>query len=122
MNSLSGSVIEVSGLSKIYRSGLFRRRQFQALKSVNLSVPAGCIYGLLGPNGAGKTTLIKILLGIVSSTSGSASVLGHPAGSMAARRGVGYLPENHRLPRHLTATTALDYYGSLSGMAPARLK
>jgi ABC-2 type transport system ATP-binding protein len=122
MNSPSGSVIEVSGLSKIYRSGLFRRRQFQALKSVNLSVPAGCIYGLLGPNGAGKTTLIKILLGIVSATSGSASVLGHPAGSMAARRGVGYLPENHRLPRHLTATTALDYYGSLSGMSPAQIR
>ncbi|MEY3175261.1 MAG: putative transporter ATP-binding protein YxlF [Planctomycetota bacterium] len=122
MNSPSGSVIEAAGLSKIYRSGLLRRRRFQALKDVTLSVPAGCIYGLLGPNGAGKTTLIKILLGIVSCSSGSARVLGHPAGSMAARRGVGYLPENHRLPRHLTANTALEYYGSLSGMSPAQIR
>jgi ABC-2 type transport system ATP-binding protein len=122
MASPSGSVIEAAELSKTYRFGIIRRRPFQALKKVNLSVPAGCIYGLLGPNGAGKTTLIKILLGIVSRTSGSASVLGHPAGSMAARRGVGYLPENHRLPRHLTATTALEYYGSLSGMSPAQIR
>ncbi|MEY2724514.1 MAG: putative transporter ATP-binding protein YxlF [Planctomycetota bacterium] len=122
MNSATGWVIEAEGLSKTYRSGIFRRRRFQALKNVTLSVPAGCIYGLLGPNGAGKTTLIKILLGIVSSTSGTARVLGHPAGSMAARRGVGYLPENHRLPRHLTAATALEYYGSLSGMSAAQVR
>ena len=122
MNSATGCVIEAEGLSKTYRSGIFRRRRFQALQNVTLSVPAGCIYGLLGPNGAGKTTLIKILLGIVSSTSGTARVLGRPAGSMAARRGVGYLPENHRLPRHLTASTALEYYGSLSGMSSAQVR
>lgn len=122
MNSAIGCVIEAEGLSKTYRSGFFRHRRFQALHGVTLTVPAGSIYGLLGPNGAGKTTLIKILLGIVSSTSGTARVLGRPAGSMAARRGVGYLPENHRLPRHLTAATALEYYGSLSGMSAAQVR
>ena len=122
MNSATAWVIEAEGLSKTYRSGIFRRRKFQALQNVSLSVPRGSIYGLLGPNGAGKTTLIKILLGIVSGTAGTARVLGHPAGSMAARRGVGYLPENHRLPRHLTAATALEYYGNLSGMSAAQVR
>lgn len=115
-------VIETKNLSKIYRSGVFRRKRFQALKDVSLQVPAGSIYGLLGPNGAGKTTLIKVLLGIISRTSGAATVLGSAAGSMAARREIGYLPENHRLPRHLTAMTALDYYGSLSGMSLSAIR
>lgn len=115
-------VIEAKNLSKVYRSGLFRRKSFQALTDVSLQVPAGSIYGLLGPNGAGKTTLIKILLGITSRTSGAATVLGSAAGSMAARREIGYLPENHRLPRHLTATTALEYYGSLSGMSLSAIR
>lgn len=115
-------VIEAKNLSKIYRSGLFRRKRFQALKDVCLQVPAGSVYGLLGPNGAGKTTLIKILLGITSRTSGAATVLGSAAGSMAARREIGYLPENHRLPRHLTANTALEYYGSLSGMSLSAIR
>lgn len=122
MSVNSSLVIESQNLSKIYRSGLLRRKSFQALKDVSLQVPAGSIYGLLGPNGAGKTTLIKILLGIISRTSGVATVLGSPAGSMAARREIGYLPENHRLPRHLTATTALEYYGSLSGMSLSAIR
>lgn len=115
-------VIETNRLSKVYRSGLFRRNRFQALKDVSVQVPSGQIYGLLGPNGAGKTTLIKILLGIVRRTDGDASVLGLAAGTMAARRHVGYLPENHRIPRHLTANTALEYYGSLSGMSGTQIR
>jgi len=122
MNNGSQPIIETSGLSKIWRSGLFRRKRFQALNGVTLQVPQGSIYGLLGPNGAGKTTLIKILLGIISRSAGTASVLGHPAGSMAARQQIGYLPENHRLPRHLSANTALEYYGSLSGMTMSQIR
>ena len=91
-------VITTRDVSKTYHTGLFGRKSFQALKGVSLNVPRGTIYGLLGPNGAGKTTLIKILLGIVRKTGGSASVLGHVAGSRNARREVGYLPENHRIP------------------------
>ena len=116
MNSIAEYVIETNQVSKTYRSGVFRRKKFEALKNVSIQVPRGQVYGLLGPNGAGKTTLIKILLGIIRRTGGTASVLGHVAGSMDARRNIGYLPENHRIPRHLTANTALEYYGSLSGM------
>ncbi len=115
----SESVIDVRGLRKDYRDGLFGRRRFAALRGVTLDVPARSIFGLLGPNGAGKTTLIKVLLGIVRKTAGDARLLGRPAGDRAARRRVGYLPENHRIPQHLTGHTALEYYGMLSGL-PAR--
>lgn len=110
------AAVAVSDLTKTYRSGLIRRKSVNALKGVSLDVSRGEIFGLLGPNGAGKTTLIKILLGIVRGTSGNASVLGHAAGKRRGRLAVGYLPENHRIPRHLTGNSALDYYGQLSHM------
>ena len=113
---MSDSSIEVDSLSKIYRRGLIRPRRFAALTEVSFSVPRGTIFGLLGPNGAGKTTLIKILLGIVRRTHGTARMLGFTAGHRSGRRQVGYLPENLRIPRHHTARTAVDYYGSLSGL------
>src|SRR5882724_3188091 len=109
--------IEVDSLRKTYRHGLFRPRQIEALRGVSLKVERGSIFGLLGPNGAGKTTLIKVLLGIVHKSGGAATLLGYPAGDRHGRRSVGYLPENHRIPRHHTADTALEYYGALSGMA-----
>ncbi|MCA9030078.1 MAG: ABC transporter ATP-binding protein, partial [Planctomycetaceae bacterium] len=110
------AVIEVEELEKQYKSGFFGPT-IHALKGVSLHVEAGEIFGLLGPNGAGKTTLIKILLGIVSKTRGKATMLGEPAGSRRSRVRVGYLPEHHRIPHHLTGNTALEYYGCLSGMS-----
>lgn len=115
-------VIQVTNLKKAYRSGVFKRRTVNALSGVSLEVPRGQIYGLLGRNGAGKTTLIKILLGIVRKSSGDATVLGGPAGHVNARRRIGYLPENHRIPRHLSGSTALEYYGSLSGLSVAEVR
>lgn len=115
-------VIDVQHLEKTYRAGLFRRGRIRALQGVSLTVPRGSIYGLLGPNGAGKTTLIKILLGIVRKSAGTAIVLGHRAGQLAARRNIGYLPENHRIPRHLTGLTALEYYGCLSGLSATEVR
>ena len=114
-------VVIVRDLAKVYRGGLFRKR-VQALNGVSLDVPRGEIFGLLGPNGAGKTTLIKILLGIVRKSSGSARVLGHAAGDRRGRRAVGYLPESHRIPHHLAGNTALEYYGQLSGMPLSKIR
>lgn len=120
--STSDAVIEVRDLTKVYRSGLFGTKRLKALDGVSLTVRRGQIYGLLGPNGAGKTTLIKILLGICRKTAGQAYVLGQPAGSRSARQQIGYLPENHRIPRHLTGDTALEYYGALSGLAVSEVR
>ncbi|MFM7151755.1 MAG: ABC transporter ATP-binding protein [Gemmataceae bacterium] len=87
--------------------------KIQALKEVSLAVERGEIFGLLGQNGAGKTTLIKILLGVISSSHGSANVLNHPAGTTRVRRQIGYLPEDHRFPEYHTGASLLDFYGSL---------
>src|SRR5436190_3592630 len=108
--------IETRELSKTYVEGLLRRRRIAALKGVSLRVERGEIFGLLGGNGAGKTTFIKTLLGIIRKTAGDARLLDFPAGDRRGRKLVGYLPENLRVPRHLTGYTALEYYGNLSNV------
>ena len=75
------------------------------------------MFGFLGPNGAGKTTTVKILLGLVSSTSGEARIFGKPAGDAEARRRVGYLPENFRFHDWLTGTALLEFHARLAGLA-----
>ena len=103
------------GLSKTYRSGM-GRRPVQALDRLDLRVARGTVFGLLGPNGAGKTTLVKVALGIARATSGRAEVLGRPAGDVPVRARIGYLPENHRYPQHLTGEQVLRFFGQLSGI------
>jgi ABC-2 type transport system ATP-binding protein len=112
------AVVEVTGLRKTYRAWR-RARSVDALCGVDLAVRAGEIFGLLGPNGAGKTTLVKILLSICHATAGSARLMGRPVGDPAARREVGYLPENLRLPDFLSAEAALHFLGRLSGLPAA---
>lgn len=114
--------VSVIDLKKTYRSGLFRRRKVEALQGVSFDVRPGEIFGLLGPNGAGKTTLIKVLLGLVRRSAGKANVLDLPAGDRRGRMRIGYLPENHRIPRHLTGNTALEYYGQLSHMPLSEIR
>ena len=106
--------LSVSSLSKTYRTGLLRRATVQALNGISLEVDEGAIFGLLGPNGAGKTTLVKILLGLVHPTSGTARLFDRPAGSPAARHRIGFVPENHRFPGFFTATQTLHAYGRLA--------
>jgi len=114
-------MIEVRELTKTYRAGFLGRGSIRALRGVSLEVHPGEVFGLLGPNGAGKTTLIKILLGIIRRSGGSASVLGNPAGSTTSRSRIGYLPENLRVERHHTARTALEFYGRLGNLAGKEL-
>src|SRR6266849_4547060 len=86
---------------------------------LSLEVSDGEIFGLLGPNGAGKTTAIKMLLGFVRPTTGRAFVAGEPAGSLAARRTMGYLPENPALYEFLTGEEYLRFAGRLAGLSRA---
>ncbi|HYH69564.1 MAG TPA: ABC transporter ATP-binding protein [Urbifossiella sp.] len=104
------AVIETRDLYKTYG-------KIEALKGVSIRVERGQIYGLLGQNGAGKTTLIKVLLGIVQKTDGDASLLGRTAGDAAARKRVGYLPEDHAFPLYHTGQSLMDFYGQLYGMS-----
>jgi len=111
---MAPAAISVSDLSKTYRTGLFGSSGVRALDDVSLEVQPGAIFGLLGPNGAGKTTLVKILLGLVHSSTGRAHLFGAPADRPEARQRVGYLPETHRFPGFLTAEQTLQVYGRLA--------
>ena len=85
-----------------------------ALKGVDLEVGEGELVGLLGPNGAGKSTLVKIAVGLVRSSGGSAEVAGARAGSRAARAQLGYLAELFRFPGWYTADEVLALHQRLS--------
>ncbi len=93
-----------------------------AVKGLTLEVEQGEVFGFLGPNGAGKTTSIKMLLGLVAPSSGSAQLLGAPLGDRAARARIGFLPEHFRFHDWLTANEFLRVHGQLYGMEEARLK
>jgi ABC-2 type transport system ATP-binding protein len=86
-----------------------------ALRGIDITVGEGELVGLLGPNGAGKSTLVKIACGLVRPTGGRAEVLGHPAGSVEARRGLGYLPELFRYPGWATGDEVLRLHQRLAG-------
>ena len=87
-----------------------------AVKSLTLQVKQGEVFGFLGPNGAGKTTSIKMLLGLVTPTSGGASLLGAPLGDRATLAHIGFLPEHFRFQDWLTAAEFLELHGRLYGM------
>jgi ABC-2 type transport system ATP-binding protein len=103
----AGAAVLTSGLTKTYG-------EVTALAGLTMSVPRGEIFGFLGPNGAGKTTAIKLLLGLARPTSGSAWVLGAPAGQAGARRRIGYLPELFRYQGWLSAYEVLHLHCELA--------
>jgi ABC-2 type transport system ATP-binding protein len=87
----------------------------RAVDGIDLTVPAGSIYGVLGPNGAGKTTTLRMLLGIIDPDEGQRTLLGHAAPLKAARL-VGYLPEERGLYPAMTAREAIAFMGALRGL------
>jgi len=113
--------VEVSNLTKIYESSS-KKRSVTALKDFNLRVNEGTVFGLLGPNGAGKTTLVKILLGIVYPTLGSAKILGQNIANYEIRKRVGYLPENHKFPPYLNGEDVLKSVARLTGCKDDEIK
>jgi ABC-2 type transport system ATP-binding protein len=113
--------VRVSNLSKRFRGGL-RRKDVHALSDVSLEVYKGEIFGLLGPNGAGKTTLVKILLGSLRPTTGSAAIFNYKSRNWRARTRAGFLPENHRFPSYLTGQQLLHVYGGMAGMSASEIK
>ncbi len=100
--------LSVRGLEKRFGS-------VRALRGVDLEVGEGELVGLLGPNGAGKSTLVKIAVGLVRPTAGSAEVAGARAGSHEARAALGYLAELFRFPGWYTADEVLELHQRLAG-------
>ncbi len=108
--------IEILGFEKTYSVGFWRKRPKCALKPLHLTVKEGEIFGFLGPNGAGKTTTLKLLMGLVFPTAGSARILGMEIGDPRMKKQIGFLPEQPYFYDHLTARELLNYYGQLSGV------
>ena len=104
-------VIEMSELSKFYG-------KVMGIDDINLTVNKGEIHGFLGPNGAGKTTTIRILVGLLKQSRGNATIYGHPAGSLAAKNSIGYLPSDFELYKHYTVLEYLNYIATLRGGSP----
>lgn len=114
-------VVEVTDLRKTFRPEVFGK-PVQALRGVTFRVNEGECFGYLGQNGAGKTTTMKVLTGLMTPTTGSATLLGEPCGKESARRRLGYLPENPYFYEHLTPVESLQFYGRLSGLSAAEVK
>lgn len=89
------------------------------VEGVDLSVPAGAIYGVLGPNGAGKTTTLRMLLGIIEPDGGERALLGRAHPREAADE-VGYLPEERGLYPNMKAVEAIAFMGALRGLSWSR--
>ena len=106
------TLLEARELTKHYGNTI-------ALESVDFEVRDG-ITGLLGPNGAGKSTAIKLFLGLLKPTAGSAEVMGEkPYESVEIRSRLGYMPEHDCLPTSITASEFLTHMAQVSGIPPA---
>jgi len=107
--------IETEQLRKVFGD-------YAAVKGLTLQVMQGEVFGFLGPNGAGKTTSMKMLLGLIEPTSGSASLLGNPIGNREVMSQVGFLPEHFRFQEWLTAGEFLQLNGQLLKMNRENLR
>ncbi|HEY8899316.1 MAG TPA: ABC transporter ATP-binding protein [Chthoniobacterales bacterium] len=113
--------VRLRNLTRVYPVPL-RRERLVAVRDLSLDVHEGEVYGLLGPNGSGKSTTLKMLLGLVTPTSGTAEVFGNDSRAFAARNEVGFLPENPYFYKFLTGAETLRFYGKLCGLRGAKLK
>ena len=113
------SAIEIKGLSKDYPTGFLHLKRVRALDGLSLTVERGEIFGFLGGNGAGKTTTIKILMRLMTPTSGRVQILGHDGNDQWVRARIGYLPEQPYFYDYLTARELIEYYAELFGYSRA---
>src|ERR1700723_678940 len=121
MNAMSTPAIEIEGLTMDFPVGFWRKRMRRSLDNLTFQVDEGEVFGFLGPNGAGKTTTMKLLMGLIFPTSGTARVRGRSIQDVAMHREIGYLPEQPYFYDYLTARELLDYYARFSDYsAPER--
>ncbi len=112
---MSEPILRVSGLSKTFRIGFFRKK-VEAVRGIDFEVREGEIFGLLGPNGAGKTSTIKMMLRLIFPTTGRIELFGDAEGKPATMARVGYMPENPYIYQYLRPMEFLDLSGRLVGM------
>lgn len=111
--------ISIAQLQKTYRGKWGKK--VEALRDLSLNIVPGEVFGFLGPNGAGKSTTIKILMGLIRPSAGEARIFGRTADDAAARRRVGFLPENPAFYDFLTAREYLRFVGEAYAMPVATI-
>ena len=116
MNGSESMVIQTRGLTKTFK-------EVRALDQLNLQVRKNSIFGFLGPNGSGKSTTIKLLLGLIRPTAGSASVFGEDIGlgSVAIRKRIGYLAQDPRYYEYMSARQTLRFVAKFFYHGPKNL-
>lgn len=112
---MAEAALEVRDLSKHFGS-------VEALRAVSFSVARGEVFGYLGPNGAGKTTTLRILLGLVRQSGGSAAMGGIASEDPASRADIGFLPGDLRLYGDMTGAAALDFFARFRPDRPPLLR
>jgi len=120
--NMTAAAIETQNLSKEYPHGFLHLKKKTSLEGLTMRVEDGEVFGFLGPNGAGKSTTIKLLMGIIFPTSGSAQILGKPVSDVSMHRDIGYLPEQPYFYDYLTAAEVLDYFARFHGFSAAERK
>ena len=113
--------VKIENLTKTFPVP-FRKEKVVAVDNLSLSVKQGEVYGLIGPNGSGKSTTMKVLLGLISATSGNSSVFGMSSTETASRGSVGFLPENPYFYKYLTGAETIAFYGKLCGINRKEIK
>jgi ABC-2 type transport system ATP-binding protein len=113
------NAIEIVGLFKQFTGK--RKAKVDALKGLDLEIAKGEVFGFLGPNGAGKSTTIKLVMGLLRPTAGSACIMGIDVAQTESRRHVGYLPENPAFYDYLSAEEYISFVGSQFKMETALL-
>jgi ABC-2 type transport system ATP-binding protein len=119
---MPGSAIEIENLTKEYPFGFLDLKKRKSLEGLNMQVETGEVFGFIGPNGAGKSTTIKLLMGLIFPTAGSARILGKPISDVEMHRDIGYLPEQPYFYDYLTATEVLDYFARFHDLKAADRK
>src|SRR5688572_21888091 len=116
------TVVSTDRLTKDFKTGVWRPRIHRGLDGLTLDIPAGGVFGLLGPNGAGKSTTLKLLLRLLTPTSGQASIFGLAPGDVRAHQRLGFLPETPTFYDYLSAEELLMYFAGLCGATRADAK
>src|SRR6266446_3920433 len=119
---MTAPAIETQNLTKEYPHGFLHLKRKTSLENLTMQVEEGEVFGFLGPNGAGKSTTIKLLMGIIFPTAGSARILGKPVSDVSMHRDIGYLPEQPYFYDYLTAAEVLDYFARFDGFSAAERK
>jgi ABC-2 type transport system ATP-binding protein len=114
---MTAPAIETENLTKEYPHGFLHLKRKTSLEGLTMQVQDGEVFGFLGPNGAGKSTTIKLLMGIIFPTAGSAKILGRPVSDVTMHRDIGYLPEQPYFYDYLTASEVLDYFARFHGFS-----